>query len=207
MDKSAVRNSSEEDLKSMGLIEKGHLICLKTFCNKTEKEFLAGIIKQASYERVSKSSTKISTTPLKRKSSSTRTLNVGWMNYDFDKDRYVSVRSSRGGGSRTLVMSIEQSLTAILETSKELFFSNSKDAEDYKFSIGNSQGIPIEDNDFVNVGSYIETHKFIRVRLYLLSKKKSRFERLQNSVRKNHEDSTFEDDEFNRFKLILFRIS
>ena len=36
MDKEAVRNSSEEDLKSLGLNEREHLICLKCFSLECE---------------------------------------------------------------------------------------------------------------------------------------------------------------------------
>ena len=36
MDKKTVRNSSEEDLKSLGLTDRGHLICLKYFSLECE---------------------------------------------------------------------------------------------------------------------------------------------------------------------------
>ena len=36
MDKEAVQNSSEENLKSLGLNERGHLICLKCFSLECE---------------------------------------------------------------------------------------------------------------------------------------------------------------------------
>ena len=69
MDKEAVRNSSEEDLKSLGLTERGHLICLKCFSlecenNKShdsslpieiEKKELAISIKKCGIDRLSTS--------------------------------------------------------------------------------------------------------------------------------------------------------
>ena len=38
MDKEAVRNYSEEDLKSLNLNERGHLICLKCFSLECENK-------------------------------------------------------------------------------------------------------------------------------------------------------------------------
>jgi len=98
MDKQTVCYSSDADLQKMGLSERGHIVCLKTFCmiqdpNRNEedqeersvrKQELASFVKQSSKERVSSKSggatKKAALNRLQMKS-----VQLGWMHYDDSK--------------------------------------------------------------------------------------------------------------------------
>ena len=128
MDKEAVRNSSEEDLKSLGLNERGHLICLKCFRLESEnnkshdsslpmeirKKELAISVKKGGTDRLSISP---NVSRLKKKS-----VLLGWMNYDNLENKQIGVRASRGGGIRTAHFRNEIDASAILDEAKTLFF-------------------------------------------------------------------------------------
>ena len=127
MDKEAVRNSSEEDLKSLGLNERGHLICLKCFSLECEnnkshdsslpieikKNELAISVKKVGTDRLS---TSPNVSRLKKES-----VLPGWMNYDNLKNKCIGVRSSRGGGIRTVHFRNEIDASVILDEIKTVF--------------------------------------------------------------------------------------
>ena len=120
MNKEAVRNSSGEDLKSLGLTERGHLISLKCFSlecenNKSHDSSLPIEIKKKELAiSVKKCGTdRLPTSPkvgrLKKKS-----VLLGWMNYDNLKNKYKYIRASRGGGIRTVHFRNEIDASVIL---------------------------------------------------------------------------------------------
>ena len=95
MDSDAIWASSEDDLKSLGLTERGHIICLKGFCLKENEptqqlqEVLADNIRQSGKERV---------TSNKRRRKGSRLVFMGWKHYTDGSFR--SIRTSKGGGTR-----------------------------------------------------------------------------------------------------------
>ena len=121
MDKLAVWEASEKQLEELGLHEKGHIICLKSYCfpsnHELKKNELAVSIRSASNERVASS---------KRRRNNSKTITLGWMHYIRSKHKYISVRSSNGGGSRNVIISPDTKIFEILVTLKELFFPNGK---------------------------------------------------------------------------------
>ena len=174
MDSDAVWASSENDLKSLGLTERGHIICLKGFCMKenqpTEQsqEELAENIRQSGKERV---------TSKKRRRKGTRLVFMGWKH--FSDGSFRSIRSSKGGGTREKVFDESTTMAEILEIMLGLFFPNDKSFAGRKslmvFKIANFQGRTIEKTD-ITVGEYSKESALQKVRVYLLSKKMSVFD-------------------------------
>ena len=185
MDKEAVRNSSEEDLKSLGLNERGHLICLKCFSLECEnnkshdsslpieirKKELAISVKKGGTDRLP---TSPNVSRLKKKS-----VLLGWMNYDNLKNKYIGVRASRGGGIRTVHFRNEIDASVILDEAKTLFFpcgkSNFGNIDKFIVNLGNYKGELITGNELENftLSEYIRTNKLSKTRLYMLTRKKS----------------------------------
>lgn len=84
----------------------------------------------------------------------------------------------RGGGVRSVTVSNEAALPELIQLGKELFFIGDKKSDEYNFSIGNYKGNVIDEENFT-VRSYINDHKLTKTRLYLMSKKKSKYDRLR----------------------------
>ena len=160
MDKEAVRNSSEEDLKSLGLNERGHLICLKCFSLECEnnkshdsslpieirKKELAISVKKGGTDRLP---TSPNVSRLKKKS-----VLFGWMNYDNLKNKYIGVRASRGGGIRTVHFRNEIDASVILDEAKTLFFpcgkSNFGNIDKFIVNLGYDKWELTKGNEFEN---------------------------------------------------------
>ena len=127
MNKEAVRNSSEEDLKSLSLTEREYLICLKYFSLECEnnkshnsslpieikKNQLAVSVKNGGTDRLP---TSPNVSRLKKK-----TVLLGWMNYDNLKNKYIDVRLSREGGIRNVRFRNETDASVILDEAKTLW--------------------------------------------------------------------------------------
>ena len=192
MDQDAVWNCSEEELQKLGLHEKGHTVSLKSFCmpdNSTKKEELVQYIKGNGRERINHIK--------KRKGNGgMKTIMLGWMDYKKEKGRFISVRDSRGGGSRTLTVPNETTLLDLLTTAIKLFLPNGN-TDELNLYIGNSKGEQIEEEEFP-LNAYILRHKFTRTRLYLLTKRKGLLGVIQSKMSKSFENS--DDDDFGDFQ-------
>ena len=99
-------------------------------------------------------------------------VSVGWQHFDDKKNRYVSVRMGRGGGTRDIVFPLCATKEEIMKEMLDIFFPSGKcvfgDSSIMKFALGNFKCDEIKDGDFT-VGKYIAQHKLSKVRLYLLS--------------------------------------
>ena len=93
MDKEAVLKRDDEDFRSLGMKEKGHMICMRAFCTPQEelqnaKKTLASYVKEAGKQRVSKTA------------RDEKSVTLCWKHFDVKKSQYISVRTSRGRGNR-----------------------------------------------------------------------------------------------------------
>ena len=103
-----------------------------------------------------------------------KTVSLGWMNYDKNKNDFVAVRESTGGGTRTVTFPNTTNENDILSTCKELFFPEgiSKFGKlsnmDVKF--GDFKREVIEDVYAFNFANYIKANKLTKTRLYIITK-------------------------------------
>ena len=172
MDGIAITQSEEEQLKSLGLTQMGHIVALKSFCRKPDVENLKvkliDSIKQSANDRT-----------VKKSSNQLKTIFLGWQHYDRKKRKYISVREARGGGVRTCKFQLRTSPEELMDKMESLFFKNGKNPYAGRLSllkahIGNSNGdILGSRKDGFDLENYIATNGFTRLRLYLLTKEKS----------------------------------
>ena len=59
---------------------------------------------------------------IKKSRRSIKKIQVGWLNYDNDKRRYIAVRQSRGGGTRDVNVPLGVTVELIIQTAMEFFF-------------------------------------------------------------------------------------
>lgn len=108
----------------------------------------------------------------------TRRISLGLMLFDEGKSKFVTVRYSRGGGTRSLDVPLRMTKQELIEEGTKLFFSNDVsqvvNSSDYTFDIACFRGKIIDkvkncDGQEVpfTVKGYFECFKFSRVQLYL----------------------------------------
>ena len=188
MDEEAVWAAEEKQLESLGLVERGHIICLKSFCVpsdlKDTKAELANTVKQA----------KIQPSTLKKLRKNKMVL-LGWQHFNNDKSKYCSVRQASGGGVRKVFFPSNALKTDILEKAKFLFFPRNKNLygnlSDMNINLGNYAAEPI-DHQFV-LTDYIDNNCFSKTRLYLLTKTMNARQKLHSIAFSDDSDSDFED--------------
>ena len=193
-------HAKEADLEDIGLVQKGDIVTLKAFClirdETGDKRKLATFIKGTSLERLpGESKSK------KKKRLSSKNVGLGWMNFDPKKKKYIPIRASKGGGIRFETFLNTAGKEIILMKMMDLFFPNGKSFAGknscFDFQLGNFRGEPInneEENRFC-LSDYIKKHKLSKTRLYLMSKEKSKLEKLMESL-KGSCDSWSDDDDF-----------
>ena len=122
MGKSAVWLATEEHLKNLGLVETGHIICLKGFCMNQEsgekKELAMSLIRNSGIERTKSGE--------KKRSRKTKVILLGWMHFNKKKNKFTHVRQQNGGGTRSISFANDDTLAAVLKEGKRLFFKDGK---------------------------------------------------------------------------------
>ena len=88
MDINAVWTVADKDLQELGLVELGHRICLRTYCNKemqreikNGKETSISVIKKNSFNRCNER---------KRMKQDFKTVYLGWLHFNLKQNKYVS---------------------------------------------------------------------------------------------------------------------
>ena len=122
------------------------------------------------------------------KKARTKKITIGWMHRDLSQDRYVSVRATKGGGTRKIDLPILSTKDEIVAAGTELFFQGTElffqddvsshgCAENMVFNIANFKGEMISDNinndghtEPFTLEQYINKYKLVHVRIYLTSK-------------------------------------
>ena len=174
MDKDACWHAAEEDLISIGLSSKGDIIHLKSFCMPNDHvnlQTLAESVKETASQRISGRG--------KRKQGHNRrrskTVYIGWLNYNFAKSDYSSVRQTKGGGIRTETFPNESTLANVLERMKQILFPQGKslfvELNAMEVGIGTHKDGILDIDYNQTLSDYIHGNNFRKTRLYLLSKK------------------------------------
>ena len=133
MDGSAVIYCPESFLVELGLETKEDLYALRLFCERKEKRaknkdteerklILIEKLRQNKGSRLGGSASN----KRKEKSSSLdtprgRKFDIGWLHYSNDKERFVAVRQSTGGGTRSICMPADSTLPDIMDEARNLF--------------------------------------------------------------------------------------
>ena len=207
MDETAVWSATENDLEKLGLIEKGHIICLKSFCyqsddTKDNKVELAKLIKGAGQERTAKGTDHL-------KGRKIKTVHLGWLNYDDKKQKYSAVRLANGGGIRKAVFRNDAKREDILTKLKNLFFptglSSYGKLDTMNFELGNFSGETLVAKEF-SLSNYIEHNSLSKTRLYLMTKKKSSSQIFREYAAPSS-DSDFEDEKEQKPNTNIINIS
>lgn len=201
MDCAAVDCTPDKVLEEMGLKRKGDLYGLKAMCARktrsqksderesTKRKLVEEILKEKDSRKKRKAS---STSTCTRSSSATaetstkppktRRISLGLMLFDESKNKFVTVRYSRGGGTRSLDVPILMTKPELIEEGTKLFFPNGVsqfgNSSDYTFDIACFRGEIIDklkDSDGqevpFTVKGYFECFKLSRVQLYLTCKR------------------------------------
>lgn len=192
MDFEAVQYSTDEILISFGLNAKGDILALQRYANsqlsssgeeksdqkkrEDRKRELYEIIVSRKGGKNAKLLKKSSEKKLV--TSRTRNINLGWMHYDTKKNKYVSVRYARGGGSRDVSLPVDSSKQDIIVYARELFFPENESifgsVSQMTFTLGNFKEEEVDDvvdGAPFTLDGYFKTFKLSRARLYLLTKK------------------------------------
>ena len=131
---------------------------------------------------------------MNRKSRQSKAVSIGWMHFNYMKERYVCVNENKGGGVRPFTFSSNASGEHILSKAKETFFNKKTTLyghkEDLKFFLGNFQGKVIDTKKFI-LQDYITSNKLTKTRLFLLSKPKSKLKFINDMIQ---DDVDFGDD-------------
>ena len=170
MDKEAVLKCEDEDLRSLGLKEKGHMICLRAFCTPQEesqnaKKTLASYVKEAGKQRVLKTT------------RDEKSVTLCCKYFDVKRLHYISVRTSKGEGNRQLTLHNEANYNDIATVMTDLFFPDGNSTfgslKQMNVKIGSFKGDFIEQPFCLK--DYIHQNKLCKTRLYLMTKKISNY--------------------------------
>ena len=197
MDAEVICNSTTLDLKQVGLEALGDIVSLKTFASelcKQEKneqkstnekrQLLQALLTKSGPKRTS---TVLDGQKLAKRQRDTiiispkpRKVFLGWLHFNFEKQRYVAVRVAKGGGTRQVELPLSSNKEDVINIGKDLFFPDgcSSYGPSYKMSFGIAN---YQEKDVTEVKvdgvqlpftlqRYIQESKLSRVRLYLTSK-------------------------------------
>ena len=132
MDFDEIAMSSDEDLKQLGLVKKGDILTLKTFCQKRisdkkvdenkheKKRLLQSILNFGKSSKRSKASSEsVKNAVVSLPSGKTRKVHLGWMNYSNEQKAFIQVRAKKGGGTRVVHVALSANIDAIIGIGKE----------------------------------------------------------------------------------------
>ena len=223
MDFNAVQFASDKILEEYGLKAAGQRLSLRWFCqtqnqnsfalagdNNTEsrdarkRRLLEELRNKAKKNATAEKSSKVYPPNHVEK---TRKIQLGWMHYNEEKQKYVAVRMASGGGTRDVNIRVNANAKGIIKEAAELFYPNGESlhygaASSMKLELGNFKGEVVKgaiskgngDTCPFTLRSYIEINKLSRVRLYLMSK-------LDNEFMELNDDSSETDEELISYSM------
>lgn len=191
MDKSAIENSSDATLEEMGLTKMGDKLSLRGFCKQSSDnettDHKRGLLEAFLNVKRKKSSSK---TPVKdvtcavnpkEDKKKTNKIQLGWLHFDEKKQKFISVRLMKGGGTRDVDIPVTATRDDILKTCIELFFPDGFSefagaASGLEFRLANFKNEKIENTLCIGevevpftLVNYIRAYQTNKVRLYLTS--------------------------------------
>ena len=112
-----------------------------------------------------------------------RKFEIGWLHFSEEKGRYLAVRQSTGGGTRSISLPGSSRMSDIIDEARNLFFPQGGSTfgrwleMDYDLANFNGEKIdklitPEGKEIEFSLQSYFNLYKLTRVRLYLKTKRK-----------------------------------
>lgn len=194
MDCEAISHTPDHVLEKLGL-KKGDVYALKAMCTRKSdsakcndpmevrkrrlvEEILSG--RQGRQVKEKKKETNENSV-ISSARPKLRRISLGWMHFNSNRQKYVSVRAIKGGGTRNLDLPQHTTRDEVIEEGKRLFYENGESIEgkacDMEFELVNFKEEIIrslKDKEGKEVPftiqGYFEAHKLSRVYLYLASK-------------------------------------
>ena len=198
MDASAVIHASDQVLRGLAL-KTGDILSLKAYVSQDQgskkdeerQARKASLIDQLLEQKKtssggsgSKRKSESQAGSKKQKQKSSKKVQIGWMHYNKEQQRYVPVRMAKGGGARDIDMPVDANIEHVKESSASLFFPNGTSyfgkLDEMELNVGNYRGdvlSSLKDESGVShvfsIQKYYEINKTTRARLYLMSRQKS----------------------------------
>ena len=144
MDFVAIQQATDKDLGLLGLSKRGDILALRSLIDRNtahpqlceervqKKKKLLQLAKEIKTFRQKDGQGKCESNmasgfcDIEKQKSCTQKIQVGWLHYDSSKQRYISVRYCKGGGSREISVNLSAGTREIINAAKELFFPNGK---------------------------------------------------------------------------------
>ena len=103
MDKSAVVAASDEQLRQLGLRAQGDILAVRVFCAK--EQFSDDRKKLTEAIKTNKRLVGVGTDKKLKKVENKKVVQLGWLHWHEKEARYKGVRSTNGGGQRSVRLS------------------------------------------------------------------------------------------------------
>ena len=184
--------SCHRHFKDVGLALRD-ILTLTAYCHSklcsggSEQEILKHQLYEKLFGKRSKSETeklslKKKRTPNNSASNAAKTIKIylSWQHYFSDEGRFKQVRLSKGGGIREVFPPLSATYITILQHATATFFPNGIShlgtAEYMIMNLGNFKGHEIYEEEIstFSVETYKEVYNMPRVKIYLLTKEKSK---------------------------------
>lgn len=203
MDAEAICAASDELLVDLGLDAKGDICALKSFCcnsgvaskvtdsdtkfkkgensREDRKRKLLAILEAGKKTRLKQKKTTEENPKVPVVREKTRRVQLGWLHFDRKQNRYVPVRTSRGGGTRNIDFPSNAKKDQVMQASINIFFENGQStfgsSTDMQFNIANFKMNQIDTlkdengkEDKFSIQGYFDCYKLSKARVYLMSK-------------------------------------
>lgn len=188
MDVEAVAHASDKELELLGLVRKGDILNMRRFCEKSDcderkikkRSLLREILEKGKSKRKGDMSLHGATNNGKR-GRAVRKVHMGWLHYNEEEQRYMSVRQRKGGGSRDCELPLVAKCDEVIEIGRKLFFKDGQSIygpeSEMLFGLANFKQESISDVNkggvHFTVQGYIDRFKLSRIRMYLTSRNKN----------------------------------
>ena len=166
MDIDAITQSQDKILEELGLVKKGGLLSLCTFCQRKARENSQQETKRQLVMQLINQKKKKTKKPLPnlfdeaekpRKKVKTWKIQIGWIHFNEKQEQYISVRLKKGGRTREVHVPLNANVQKIVDIASEIFFQNGISTfgalEDMEVSLANfrSETLPLHTRKETNL--------------------------------------------------------
>ena len=190
MDIGAVIQTQDKEREDLGLIRKGDILSLRGFCERkmrersdkeTKRQLVTELLNKKKSKQRKTITNRVTESKQPQKMMKTRKVQIEWLHFSDDHQRYISVRLQKGGGTREVDVPLNADIQQIIQIAEEIFFSDGRcifgALEDMEVVLANFKcetlRISTPEGDPFTLQHYIHQCKTTRVRLNLKSKKKT----------------------------------
>ena len=202
MDFVAVEQASDDILQSLGITKKDDILSLRGYCtrkfkqpsdftrkeaqDKMKRKLLTELLNQKNKKTKKVCSDNDPNLETKsetgnKKGVKTRRIQMGWLHYDQQQGRDISMRLKRGGGTREVDVPLNADVHQILKIAKHVFLPQGNTTvgplTDMEICLANfhCEEVPEfnAEGECFTLQQYIDTFKTTRIRLYVQTKRTS----------------------------------